>query len=146
MVWQNSVKLQIFQDITIDFVSLKTANWVGGGVASSVLPHHRTYGSVYGGSSEPHRSYICQSFLSQVEYIRILPSCKPTGLPMFLNEAQESPFLEETVGYSSMHMGGSSIVPRSSTTCHRFLRPSCLNTKLNHFLISGLWLFPLPPQ
>ena len=25
-------------------------NWVGGGVAPAVLPHHRTYGSVYGGS------------------------------------------------------------------------------------------------
>jgi hypothetical protein len=25
-------------------------NRVGGGVTSAVLPHHRTYGSVYGGS------------------------------------------------------------------------------------------------
>src|SRR5438876_7486333 len=28
-------------------------NRVGGGVTSAVLPHHRTYGSVYGGSRSP---------------------------------------------------------------------------------------------
>jgi hypothetical protein len=28
----------------------KCLNRVGGGVAPAVLPHHRTYGSVYGGS------------------------------------------------------------------------------------------------
>ena len=28
----------------------ESVNRVGGGVTSAVLPHHRTYGSVYGGS------------------------------------------------------------------------------------------------
>jgi len=32
------------------FISLCICNRVGGGVAPAVLPHHRTYGSVYGGS------------------------------------------------------------------------------------------------
>ncbi len=65
---------------------------------------------------------------------------------MFLNKAQEPPFLEQAIWYSSMHMGGSSIVPRTSTTCYRFLRSICLNAEFNHLLIPGLWLFPLPPQ
>src|SRR2546422_4014890 len=31
----------------------KGSHRVGGGVTSAVLPHHRTYGSVYGGSRSP---------------------------------------------------------------------------------------------
>jgi hypothetical protein len=35
---------------TIPPYTLKNLDRVGGGVTPAVLPHHRTYGSVYGGS------------------------------------------------------------------------------------------------
>ena len=36
---------------------IRRFEWVGGGVTPAVLPHHRTYGSVYGGSrSHPQSS------------------------------------------------------------------------------------------
>jgi len=34
----------------LDNVELRRNDRVGGGVTPAVLPHHRTYGSVYGGS------------------------------------------------------------------------------------------------
>ena len=45
MVWLNSVKLQIFQDITIDFVSLKTASRVARGTFTLRPSQTRTWTS-----------------------------------------------------------------------------------------------------
>jgi hypothetical protein len=36
-----------------NFACADLGHRVGGGVTSAVLPHHRTYGSVYGGSRSP---------------------------------------------------------------------------------------------
>jgi len=40
---------------TVHAFAVANTAWdrVGGGVTSAVLPHHRTYGSVYGGSRSP---------------------------------------------------------------------------------------------
>src|SRR5258708_2459057 len=39
--------------LVANLVIIERLNRVGGGVTSAVLPHHRTYGSVYGGSRSP---------------------------------------------------------------------------------------------
>jgi hypothetical protein len=43
-------KLWLLEEAVVYSRAVISDNRVGGGVTSAVLPHHRTYGSVYGGS------------------------------------------------------------------------------------------------
>ena len=72
-LWQTTGKTP---DATIS-ARLYSDNRVGGGITSAVLPHHRTYGSVYGGSWQAPQPTRCIEQRYQSKTIKIgLRKCR----------------------------------------------------------------------
>src|SRR5690606_30812980 len=95
---------------------------VGGGVAPAVLPHHRTYGSVYGGS---------------------VGTCQLLGP---FEEADESKLSEFAVGDRLVHVAGAGIPP--GTSAIRCGEPGPLpgQASAEQGSRTGPGAFPLSPQ
>ena len=97
-------------------------NRVGGRVAPPVLPHHRAYGSVHGGSSAPLQS------------------------PELSEKVQETPRRKQTIVHGRMHVRCPRVPPgaspsRGGLACTRNLESEC-----DHLSTASLRLLPLLPQ
>ena len=98
------------------------SDWVGGRVAPPVLPHHRTYGSVYGGSRGPLHG------------------------PKLIEEAPAAPFRKHPIVNGRVHMRGSSVPPGPQARCRGLARTCRLKSPCKQFPTAGLGFTPLLPQ
>jgi len=98
------------------------AHRVGGGLSAPVLPHHRAYGSVHGGSSEAHEA------------------------PMLCEKAHESLLVEIAHREGVVHVGRSRVPPRPAAVVGRAVRPLGGEAEGLKLLRAGLWPFPLTPH
>lgn len=97
-------------------------NRVGGGVAPAVLPHHRTYGSVSGGSC-----------------VALKPAHKG-------EQRQEAKVLKVFHGKSLIHVCGPAVPPRAMSVCGRPPGSFFIQSPFHQILCASEVSFPLSPD
>src|ERR1041384_4788047 len=95
---------------------------VGGSLAAPVLPHHRTYGYVYGGSSS---------------------TLEPSPLNL---QRQQSAAIKVGLWEGRVHVRGSGIPPGTSPILACPHRSIFVQSALHHTLCAREYAFPLPPD
>src|SRR6266705_766450 len=103
-------------------ISTTVRDRVGGGVTSAVLPHHRTYGSVYGGSRSP------------LETEPLIP------------QRQEFTAIKVGFGKSSVHVRSPGIPPGAAPIRRRLPGLNLLQTTPHQAVSAGQRAFPVAPD
>ena len=95
------MKIDDLHDLHLRARTRAGRNRVGGGLTTPVLPHHRTYGSVSGGSREASKS------------------------PMLCDEADEAQSPQHGRRHGLVHMAGPDIPPWTASVIGRNGRTGC---------------------
>ena len=95
-------------------------NRVGDGVTSAVLPHHRTYGSVYGGSRSPQKTEPYDPAATRVhnDQSRICPPHLRTSFPYRYRTLNLLAFSSNLHASYAIYVHQASVLPTASFRFH----------------------------